>query len=101
MATEMNKPIEAVIRRGKIEPVEPLDLPDETRVAVTITHAQLIEAAEKEPAKSYHILQQAGLIEKVPDPNTVPSWKLHPSIAIPGEPLSEIIIRMRDPEAQW
>jgi hypothetical protein len=36
-------------------------------------------------------------IERMPDPRVTPTWKLHPPVEIPGEPLSEVIIRMRDP----
>lgn len=101
MAMEINNPIEAVIRQGKIEPLEPLGLPDETCVQVTIMRAQPAEEVEAERAKFYRLLQQEGLIDRAPDPSAVPSWKRHSPIQIPGEPLSEIIIRMRNPDAEW
>jgi len=101
MSMEIRRPIEAVIRNGKIEPVEPLDLPDETRVQVTITPIQSADDIQEERARFYRALQQAGLIEQTPNPQAIPSWKLHPPIEIPGEPLSETIIRMRDPEVEW
>jgi hypothetical protein len=101
MTAELGRPIEAVIRHGKIEPVEPLDLPDEMRVEVTITRTEPEERAEEERARFLRALQQAGLVETIPDANAVPSWKLHPPAEIPGEPLSDIIIRMRDPGAEW
>jgi len=101
MITDISKPIEAVIRNGKIEPVEPMDLPDETRVQVTILPLQTAEEVEEERSRFYRILQQAGLMERAPDPHIVPSWKLHPPMEVSGEPLSEVIIRMRDPDAEW
>lgn len=101
MAAEINNPIEAVIRQGKIEPIEPLALPDETRVQVTITRLPTTEAVQEERTTFYRLLQQAGLMDSVPDPNAVPSWKRHPPIEIRGESLSETIIRMRDPDAEW
>ena len=88
----MYQSVAGIYQNGKIEPTEPLKLPERTRVIITVLPEKQPEDAD---SRFLERLRARGVISEIPQENEWKSKQKVKRVKIRGKPLSETIIENR------
>jgi len=88
----MNEVITGIYRNGVVEPVEPLELPENSQVLITILPGKV---REPEVQKFQQLLLKSGLVSKIPVSSSMIQNRKQKQIAVTGKSLSETIMEER------
>jgi predicted DNA-binding antitoxin AbrB/MazE fold protein len=88
----MNEVIAGIYRNGVVEPVEPLEIPEDSQVLITILPGKV---REPEVLKFQQLLLKSGLVSKIPVSSSMIQNHKRRRIAVTGKSLSETIIEER------
>jgi predicted DNA-binding antitoxin AbrB/MazE fold protein len=88
----MNEVIAGIYRNGVVVPVEPLELPENSQVLITILPGKI---REPEIQKFRQLLLKSGLVSKIPVSSNMIQNRKRRRISVTGKSLSETIIEER------
>lgn len=88
----MYQSVAGIYQDGIITPLEPLKVPDKTRVIITVLPEKEPDDAER---RFLVALQARGVITEIPRENDYKDKKKRSRIKIKGKPLSQTIIEER------